>query len=76
MIVLHEGRIILDGPPSEVLVNPLLDEIGIDVSRYTLAARRGTLRNLWPSATPLPVTLDQAVAGFERSLTERAVSER
>jgi energy-coupling factor transport system ATP-binding protein len=64
VIVLHAGRVVLDGPPQTVLAAPELVELGVGVGRYTEAARIGRARDLWPDERPLPVTLDQAVEGF------------
>ncbi len=65
VVVLQAGKICLDGPPRAVLAAPELRELGVTVSRYTEAARRGRERGLWPAQESLPVTLEQAVAGFE-----------
>src|SRR6185503_19247095 len=40
VIALHEGKILLDGTPSEVLTSPLLQESGFGISRYTSVARK------------------------------------
>lgn len=62
---LADGEVILDGPPGEVLVSPLLRQAGIGWLRYTKAAHLGQERGLWPIEHPLPVTLEQAVRGFQ-----------
>lgn len=64
VIALHEGQILLDGKPSEVLTSDLLDGKGFGVSRYTSTAREAQKRGLWPKDKNLPVTLDEAVEGF------------
>ncbi len=64
VIALSRGEVLLQGPPAEVLTSPLLPQHGIGISRYTAVARRAREENLWPAALPLPVTLDDAVAGF------------
>ncbi|HEX6291146.1 MAG TPA: ABC transporter ATP-binding protein [Herpetosiphonaceae bacterium] len=64
VIVLHGGRIQMQGPPRAVLSHPDLPALGVSVSRYTEAARAGLARGLWPADLPLPVTLDQAARGF------------
>ena len=69
VIALYDGQILLEGKPADVLASPLLEEKGFGLSRYTLVARRGVERNLWPAGRPLPVTLQDAVDGF------RGVSE-
>ncbi len=64
VIALHEGEILLDGKPEEVLTSPILEEKGFGLSRYTLAARSAQAINLWPNNRRLPITLDEAVKGF------------
>jgi energy-coupling factor transporter ATP-binding protein EcfA2 len=63
VVALHEGQVLLDGKPSEVLTSDLLPEKGFGISRYTSAARRAREQGLWKRDT-LPVTLDEAVDGF------------
>lgn len=63
VIALNEGEILLDGSPSEVLTSPLLPERGFGISRYTSVARRAQGLGLW-NGEKLPVTLEEAVAGF------------
>lgn len=67
VVVLDDGRILLDGPPQEILTSPLLVENDIGSTRYTSVARKAQAAGLWPSDRPLPVTLDDAVAGFRRA---------
>ena len=64
IIALNQGKIIARGNPREVLTSPSLMEIGAGVSRYTTTARQAVKLGLWPQDMPLPVTLDEAVAGF------------
>jgi energy-coupling factor transporter ATP-binding protein EcfA2 len=65
VIALHEGQILLEGSPSEVLTSDLLLGKGFGISRYTSAARAAKKRGLWKKET-LPVTLDDAAEGFSR----------
>ena len=64
VIALHEGKILLDGKPGEVLTSELLDGKGFGISRYTSTARAAQKQNYWSKNTALPVTLDEAVKGF------------
>ncbi|MFZ5908398.1 MAG: energy-coupling factor ABC transporter ATP-binding protein [Chloroflexota bacterium] len=64
VIALHEGKVLLDGKPGDVLTSALLDGKGFGVSRYTSTAREAHKQGLWPEDKDLPVTLDEAVAGF------------
>jgi energy-coupling factor transporter ATP-binding protein EcfA2 len=65
VIALHEGQILLEGTPSEVLTSDLLQEKGFGISRYTSVAREAKKRDLWKDEK-LPVTLDEAVKGFSK----------
>jgi energy-coupling factor transport system ATP-binding protein len=65
VIVLDEGEIIQAGTPREVLTSPVLPEHGISASRYTQVANQARLEGLFPNDILLPVTLNQAVTGFE-----------
>jgi energy-coupling factor transporter ATP-binding protein EcfA2 len=70
VLVLHNGQIVRDGSPQIVLTDPLLPTIGVHTTRYTEAARRGHEGGVWPTDQPLPVTLDEAAAGFHAVLNE------
>ena len=63
VVALHEGQVLLEGKPSEVLTSDLLPEKGFGISRYTSVARKAREQGLWRMET-LPVTLDEAVKGF------------
>jgi len=65
VVALHEGKVLLEGTPSEVLTSDLLQEKGFGISRYTSVAREARKQGLWRKAT-LPVTLDEAVDGFAK----------
>lgn len=64
VIALKDGRILMEGTPSEVLTSDVLIENGFGVSRYTSVARAAKKRGLWKK-DKLPVTLDEAVEGFK-----------
>jgi energy-coupling factor transport system ATP-binding protein len=64
VIVMSEGRIVMEGPPEEVLISPILPSIGCNVTRYTSVGRQALPRNLWPGDLGLPITLREAVDGF------------
>ena len=63
VVALHEGQVLLEGKPAEVLTADLLPEKGFGISRYTSAARKARELGLWKKET-LPVTLEEAVEGF------------
>ena len=69
VVALKDGEILLEGSPSEVLTSPLLPENGFGISRYTSVARKAQEMGLW-NGEKLPVTLEEAVAGFT-SLREK-----
>jgi energy-coupling factor transporter ATP-binding protein EcfA2 len=66
VIALHEGRIVLQGKPAEVLTSGLLTSLGFGLSRFTAVARLAQQQGLWPEQRRLPLTLDEAVEGFQR----------
>lgn len=72
VLLLDAGRIVLDGPPDEVLVSPELAAHAVGQTAYTVAARQSAGRGLWPDGRPLPVTLDQAASGFAAVLNGSA----
>ncbi|HUG35198.1 MAG TPA: ABC transporter ATP-binding protein [Anaerolineales bacterium] len=63
IIALHNGKILLEGKPQEVLTSDLLANKGFGISRYTSVARRAKDLGLWKKDS-LPVTLEEAVEGF------------
>lgn len=71
VIALNDGQVMIDGKPGEVLTSPLLHETGIGRLRYTQAAELGQARGLWPTGRTLPVTIEQAAAGFQSSGQEK-----
>jgi energy-coupling factor transport system ATP-binding protein len=65
VVALHEGQIILDGKPAEVLTSDVLTDKGFGISRYTSVARKAKELGLWKKNN-LPITLDEAVEGFSK----------
>jgi hypothetical protein len=72
VIALHEGQILVEGKPADVLTSDLLNDKGFGISRYTSIAREAQKLGLWKK-DKLPVTLDEAAQGF--SLTPRPKGE-
>jgi len=66
IVALHEGAILLEGQPGEVLTDPRLAQNGFGLSRYTQTARVAAESGLWPAERRLPVTLDEALEGFRK----------
>lgn len=65
VVALHEGRVVMDGPPERVLVSPRIREIGLDWTRFTRTARLAGERGLW-NEDRLPATLEATVKGLAR----------
>ncbi len=63
VIALKDGSVLLEGKPNEVLTSDVLAENGFGISRYTSTAREAKKQGLWKKEN-LPVTLDEAVEGF------------
>jgi len=57
IIVLHEGRLVIQGTPKEVLTNPDILSYEILPPRYTELAYRLKNKGLWPG--DIPLTLDE-----------------
>jgi len=67
VIALHNGSVLLEGKPQEVLTSDLLTDKGFGISRYTSVARKAKELGVWKK-DKLPVTLDEAVEGFSLTL--------
>ncbi|WP_319542273.1 ABC transporter ATP-binding protein [uncultured Pseudodesulfovibrio sp.] len=65
VLVLHEGKLVMNGPPAEVLVDPRMQEVGLDWTRYTKVAVLAKERQLWKEEHALPVTLSGTLAGLK-----------
>jgi len=63
VVALHNGSVLLEGKPQEVLTSDLLTDKGFGISRYTSVARKAKELGLWKKDN-LPVTLVEAVEGF------------
>jgi len=65
VIVLSEGRVVLDGKPIKILADEELKKIGVGQTQYSLAATAVKKKNLVPKSKSLPVTLKQAQSFFK-----------
>lgn len=63
VIALHEGQILLEGKPQEVLTSDILTQKGFGISRYTSVAKKARQLGMWKQ-DQLPITLEEAVEGF------------
>ncbi len=67
VVALYDGTILLQGKPAEVLTSDAILGKGFGISRYTSVARLARQSELWPADRPLPVTLEEAAAGFAQA---------
>ena len=65
VILLRNGTIEADGPPSQVLASKVAADIGVRQTRYSLAARKAVESGMMPLNKVIPVNLDQAVGFFQ-----------
>jgi energy-coupling factor transporter ATP-binding protein EcfA2 len=65
VIAMAEGTIIADGSPREVLSDETVWERGVGLTRYTLAALASRANGNWPDSLKLPVTIEEAIEGFQ-----------
>jgi energy-coupling factor transporter ATP-binding protein EcfA2 len=68
VVMLDHGRILQAGTPAEVLSNLALQDAGVGLSRYTLAAGRAQEKGIWHKNQRLPINLLEAAAGFREIL--------
>jgi energy-coupling factor transporter ATP-binding protein EcfA2 len=66
VIALHEGKVLMNGKPKDVLTSEKLVGRGFGISRYTSMAREAARRGFWPKGLELPVTLEEAFQGFKK----------
>jgi energy-coupling factor transporter ATP-binding protein EcfA2 len=66
VVALHEGKVLMNGKPKDVLTSTRLIGRGFGISRYTSTAREAAKLGLWPKDMELPVTLDEAIEGFRK----------
>ncbi|BBO83399.1 ABC transporter ATP-binding protein [Desulfosarcina ovata subsp. sediminis] len=66
VIALNNGEKILDGPPAEILVSPILKEIGLGWTRFTTIADLARAKGIWHEGSPLATTLAGTINGLRR----------
>lgn len=66
VVALHEGKVLMNGKPKDVLTSTRLIGRGFGISRYTSTAREAAKLGFWPKDMELPVTLDEAIQGFRK----------
>ncbi|BCS86864.1 energy-coupling factor ABC transporter ATP-binding protein [Pseudodesulfovibrio sediminis] len=65
VLALHQGKLVLDGPPCEVLVDPMIREIGLDWTRYTQVAALAVEHDRWKAGQALATTFSEVVSGLK-----------
>jgi energy-coupling factor transporter ATP-binding protein EcfA2 len=63
VVVLQEGKIVLQGTPREVLTNPELERYGVQAPYFTTLGRDLAEEGIWRG--PAPVTLEEAISGLK-----------
>lgn len=71
VVALDSGSIVASGTPGEVLSDLGLQDKGIALSRYTLAAAWAVEKGWLPPAADLPINLTQAVKAFSKVIEKR-----
>jgi len=64
VLAFDRGRLVLDGPPQEVLTSPLIKSIKLDWTRYTQVAELARLKGCWPMERPLAASLSETIDGL------------
>ena len=70
VLVLDRGRLVLDGPPVEILAHPRLPELGLAWNRFTRVSALARDSGRWPEGQGLATTLEQAAQGLEAGRRE------
>ncbi|MEO1211548.1 MAG: ABC transporter ATP-binding protein [Cyanobacteria bacterium J06638_20] len=65
VLLLHAGKLCLDGTPQAVLADERLEAWGIGHTPYTQVTKQAQTAGILPSTQPLPVTLEGAIAHFQ-----------
>ncbi|HWQ12571.1 MAG TPA: ABC transporter ATP-binding protein [Roseiflexaceae bacterium] len=75
VVALDAGGVLADGPPDQVMCDPLLLERGVGWPRPALFAARAREQGRWPTERPLPVTLAGLVEGLRATDDERRTTD-
>ncbi|WP_419784502.1 energy-coupling factor ABC transporter ATP-binding protein [Maridesulfovibrio sp.] len=67
VLALHKGKVVLDGPPAEVLVSPVMKEIGLDWTRFSKVAALAREYGRWAENRKLAATFGEVVEGLDAS---------
>jgi len=72
VLALHKGKVVLDGPPAEVLVSPVMKEIGLDWTRFSKVSGLAREYGRWAENRKLATTFREVVEGLDASAGGRA----
>lgn len=64
VVVLANGELVLNGTPEEVLVDPIIQKIGLDWMPYTKSAELASDMGLWENGRRLPSTFAATISGL------------
>lgn len=64
VLVLQDGHLMADGPPSEILTNDNLRDLGLEPTQYTQVAKAALAAGHRANGDKLPATLEAAVEYF------------
>ncbi|MCG8531139.1 MAG: energy-coupling factor ABC transporter ATP-binding protein [Desulfovibrionales bacterium] len=67
VIAMHDGKIVLDGEPKDVLTSTVLSEIGLEWNRYTKISHLAQKRKMWDTTMPLGATYNDVINGLQRN---------
>ena len=84
VIALHEGRLVLDGTPREVLTSARMKSIGLDWPRCAKVSALARKHGFWPDASspdgprerPLAITLTETISGLREGASRNAMPSR
>ncbi|WP_136799245.1 energy-coupling factor ABC transporter ATP-binding protein [Desulfosediminicola ganghwensis] len=64
VLAFDKGRLVMDGPPGDVLTSPMIKSIRLDWNRYTQVADLARRQGLWPKGLPLSTSLSGTIDGL------------
>jgi energy-coupling factor transport system ATP-binding protein len=84
VVALHGGRVVMDGPPRQVLASHLMPEIGLDWPRCTRVSMLARERGLWSREVsgldvrerPPAITIEETLAGLAEAVALQAGPRR
>lgn len=71
VVLLEDGRPVAIGAPAQILHSKQLERFGVTPPPFHICARMAKAQSMWPNETPLPTTMAEALAGFQKVLEKR-----